>query len=190
MKPLQKLSNTNTNGINCSYRAEHIPTAQCTHIVFSVPGLKDWFNDINNYDAFNNATRPVFWSAIKALRYKENARILVSIGAFEDTSSLIGAVVSGKESIAQFSRNVVRWVLGNSLDGALFSGIFPATGRTRNAMVKLVKKMSTLFRVQKLLLGLIVNTEAEIFQRPETGTKLAHFVDLFVVKVSGTAGSL
>uniref|UniRef100_A0A1S4KSS0 Chitinase, putative n=1 Tax=Ixodes scapularis TaxID=6945 RepID=A0A1S4KSS0_IXOSC len=165
-----------------TYKVEFIPTKLCSHVVFSVPGLKDWFNDMINYDVYHNATKPVFWPAVRALRLK-GPRLLVSVGAFENVTSLIFHVANNADVTARFSRNMVRWLLGNSLDGALFTGMFPARPATRNAMVRLVKKLGSLFKVHQLQLGVVVPPKAGIFQTRNAAVKLAQFVDLLVVKV-------
>lgn len=167
-----------------AYRAEHIPTEHCTHVVFSMPGLKDWFNDLINYDVYHVATRPFFWRAVDLLLERKNAHLLVSVGAFGNVTSLMADVASSGDTMARFSRNMVRWVLGNKLDGALLAGVFPAPSNMRNAMVKLVKKLGTLFRVHHIILGLVVQPQAQLFHTHGAGVKLAHFVDLVVVMVN------
>ncbi|KAL1442136.1 hypothetical protein MTO96_030930 [Rhipicephalus appendiculatus] len=62
-----------------AYRAEHIPTEHCTHVVFSMPGLKDWFNDLINYDVYHVATRPFFWRAVDLLLERKNAHLLAQL---------------------------------------------------------------------------------------------------------------
>ncbi|KAH9362023.1 hypothetical protein HPB48_014962 [Haemaphysalis longicornis] len=167
-----------------AYRAEHIPTEHCTHVVFSMAGLKDWFNDLINYDVYHLATRPFFWKAVDLLLEKKKAHLLVSVGTFGDASRLITDVAGNSDTMARFSRNLVRWVLGNKLDGALMAGVFPAPGPLRNAMVKMVKKIGTLFRVHHLHLGLVVPPHAKLFHNRGAGVKLAQFVDVVVVMVS------
>ncbi|CAN7949819.1 unnamed protein product [Ixodes hexagonus] len=92
-------------------------------------------------------------------------------------------VANSPDVTARFSRSVVRCILGNSLDGALFAGMFPTRAVMRNAMVRVVKKLSTLFRVHQLQLGVVVPPEADLFYTQNAGVKLAQFVDLVVVKV-------
>uniref|UniRef100_A0A131YPT8 Chitinase n=1 Tax=Rhipicephalus appendiculatus TaxID=34631 RepID=A0A131YPT8_RHIAP len=167
-----------------AYRAEHIPTEHCTHVVFSMPGLKDWFNDLINYDVYHVATRPFFWRAVDLLLERKNAHLLVSVGAFGDVTSLMADVAGNGDTMARFSRNMVRWVLGNKLDGALLAGVFPAPANMRNAMVKMVKKLGTLFRVHHINLGLVVPPQAQLFHTHGAGVKLAQFVDLVVVTVN------
>lgn len=167
-----------------AYRAEHIPTEHCTHVVFSMPGLKDWFNDLINYDVYHVATRPFFWRAVDLLLERKGAHLLVSVGAFGDVTNLMADVAGNSDTMARFSRNMVRWVLGNKLDGALLAGVFPAPANMRNAMVKLVKKLGTLFRVHHINFGLVVPPQAQLFHTHGAGVKLAQFVDLVVVTVS------
>lgn len=167
-----------------AYRAENIPTEHCTHVVFSMPGLKDWFNDLINYDVYHLATRPFFWRAVDMLLEKKNAHLLVSVGAFGDVTALMADVAGNGDTMARFSRNMVRWVLGNKLDGALLAGVFPAPANMRNAMVKMVKKLGTLFRVHHINLGLVVPPHAQLFHTRGAGVKLAQFVDLVVVTVN------
>lgn len=167
-----------------AYRAEHIPTEHCTHVVFSMAGLKDWFNDLINYDVYHLATRPFFWKAVDLLLEKKKAHLLVSVGTFGDASTLITDVAGNSDTMARFSRNLVRWVLGNKLDGALMAGVFPAPAPLRNAMVKMVKKIGTLFRVHHLHLGLVVPPHAKLFHNRGAGVKLAQFVDVVVVMVN------
>lgn len=167
-----------------TYKAEYIPTEHCTHVVFCMVGLKDWFNDLINYDVYHLATRPFFWKAVDLLVEKKKAHLLVSVGAFGDASSLLSDVAGNSDTMARFSRNLVRWVLGNKLDGALMAGVFPAPAPLRNAMVRMVKKIGTLFRVHHLHLGLMVPPHAKLFHNRGAGVKLAQFVDVVVIMVN------
>ncbi|XP_064488079.1 endochitinase-like [Ornithodoros turicata] len=166
-----------------SYSPEYIPVDLCSHAVFNVEGLRDWFNDMLNYDMYQSAIRPLFFSFMQDLRKRQpSIQVYVAVGTFTNLTTAMGSVASSsRDTVPHFARNVLRWTLGNRIDGVLFGGMFPTAPDRRNAMVKLLKKTGTLFRVQRTKLGIIVPSTADVFGLRGSGKKLSSFVDLVIV---------
>lgn len=53
------------------YTVHDVPVNGCSHVVFPLHGLQDWFEDMLNFDAYNGALHPGLYKDMQYLK-KEN----------------------------------------------------------------------------------------------------------------------
>ncbi|EEC16462.1 chitinase, putative [Ixodes scapularis] len=95
---------------------------------------------------------------------------------------LVQWIGGGETAAMQFARNLIKWLLGNRLNGLMLEGVFPAPARDRSVVIKLLKKMYTLFKQAQLLL-VIVAPDYVILEHPLAfGKRLSPYLHYLVVR--------
>ncbi|XP_064488068.1 endochitinase-like [Ornithodoros turicata] len=162
------------------YSAQEIPVQLCSHLVLPVVGLGDFFSDLQNYDSLSLPPKPFHLDDFLRLRKTTpRLRLIMSVGTFHNASAFFYSVALSRDRIGVFARNLLRWLLLNNLDGIVLNGMFPAPFKMRNGMIRLLKRISTLFRHRELVL--VLPPETELIKRPLAGQKLGHFFDYAVI---------
>ncbi|CAN8018252.1 unnamed protein product [Ixodes persulcatus] len=95
---------------------------------------------------------------------------------------LVRWIGGGETAAKQFARNLMKWLLGNRLSGLMLEGVFPAPAKDRSVVIKLLKKMHTLFKQAQLLL-VIVAPDYVILEHPLAfGKRLSPHLHYLVVR--------
>ncbi|KAH9361920.1 putative chitinase 2 [Haemaphysalis longicornis] len=173
---------------NYQYTVGDVPTEACSHVVFPLHGLQDWFDDMLNYDAYQRALHPSLYEDMEYLKRNKKLQILVYADAQNGTNGRrhlldwIGSELSSEQLSMVFARNLVKWLLSNHLHGLVIEGMFPVPEPDRATMIRLLKKMHTLFKQANLLLVAVVEEESEITHRHAFGKRLSPFIDYLVIR--------
>ncbi|KAM7308727.1 putative chitinase 10 [Ixodes scapularis] len=131
------------------YTVLDVPVNGCTHVVYPLHGLDDWFEDMLNYDAYQRASHPGLYTDMQYIREQHGLPVLVYVDALHGDHGqhhLVQWIGGGETAAMQFARNLIKWLLGNRLNGLMLEGVFPAPARDRSVVIKLLKKMYTLFK--------------------------------------------
>ncbi|XP_077540955.1 chitinase-3-like protein 2 [Haemaphysalis longicornis] len=170
------------------YTVGDVPSEACSHVVFPVRGLVDWFDDVLNYDAYQPALHPALFADMNYLKRNKGLQVLVYVDAEEGPNGRrhmldwIGTETSGDQQSMVFARNLVKWLLSNHLRGMVAEGMFPVPEPDRPAMIRLLKKMHTLFKQANLLLVAAVEEESELTHTKAYGHRLSPFIDYLVIR--------
>ncbi|CAN7983399.1 unnamed protein product [Ixodes pacificus] len=95
---------------------------------------------------------------------------------------LVQWIGGGEAAAMQFARNLIKWLRGNRLNGLMLEGVFPAPAKDRSVVIKLLKKMYTLFNQAQLLL-VIVAPDYVILEHPLAfGKRLSPYLHYLVIR--------
>lgn len=170
------------------YTVGDVPSEACTHVVFPVRGLLDWFDDVLNYDAYQGAQHPALYADMSYLKRNKKMPVLVYVDAEKGPHGRrhmldwIGTEMTGEQMIMVFARNLVKWLLSNHLHGLVIEGMFPVPEPDRATMIRLLKKMHTLLKQANLILVAVVEEESELTHRRSFGKRLSPFIDYLVIR--------
>lgn len=173
---------------NYRYTVHDVPANVCTHVVFPLHGLEDWFDDMLNYDAYQRAQHPTLYGSMEYLKKKKAMQVLVYVDAEQDQHGRrhildwISSDMSSDLLSMVFARNLVKWLLSNQLHGLVVEGMFPVPEPDRAVMVRLLKKMHTLFKQANLILVAVVEEHSALTHRKAFGKRLKPFVDFLVIR--------
>lgn len=170
------------------YTVGDVPSEACSHVVFPLHGLQDWFDDMLNYDAYQRALHPTLYADMDYLKRNKKLQVLMYADAEEGANGRrhmldwIGSELSSEQLSMVFARNLVKWLLSNHLHGLVIEGMFPVPEPDRPTMIRLLKKMHTLFKQANLLLVAVVEEESELTHRRAFGQRLSPFIDYLVIR--------
>ncbi|KAL3249280.1 hypothetical protein MRX96_056084, partial [Rhipicephalus microplus] len=162
---------------NYRYTVHDVPVDVCTHVVFPLHALDDWFDDMLNYDAYQRAQHPTLYGSMKYLKKRKAMQVLVYVDAENDAHGRrhlldwIASDMSSDQLSLVFARNLVKWLLSNQLQGIVVEGMFPVPEPDRAVMIRLLKKMHTLFK-----------QNSELTHQKAFGQRLKPFVDFLVIR--------
>ncbi|XP_077486414.1 oviduct-specific glycoprotein-like [Amblyomma americanum] len=170
------------------YTVHDVPAEPCTHVVFPLHALEDWFDDMLNYDAYQRAQHPTLYADMEYLKRKKAMQVLVyadaEVGENGKRHMLdwIGGDVSSDTLSMAFARNLVKWLLSNQLHGLVVEGMFPVPEPDRATMIRLLKKLHTLFKQANLILVAVVEQDSGLTHQQSFGKRLRPFVDYLVIR--------
>ncbi|XP_042147282.1 probable chitinase 10 [Ixodes scapularis] len=175
------------------YTVLDVPVNGCSYVVYPLHGLDDWFEDMLNYDAYQRASHPGLFEDMQYLREQHGLPVLVYVDALHGDHGqhhLVQWIGGGETAAMQFARNLIKWLLGNRLNGLMLEGVFPAPARDRSVVIKLLKKMYTLFKQVWIvfadtaqLLLVIVAPDYVILEHPLAfGKRLSPYLHYLVVR--------
>ncbi|XP_075553673.1 chitinase-3-like protein 2 [Dermacentor variabilis] len=173
---------------NYRYTVHDVPANVCTHVVFPLHALEDWFDDMLNYDAYQRAQHPSLYTSMEYLKKRKALQVLVYVDAEQDHHGRrhlldwIGSDPNSEMPAMVFARNLVKWLLSNQLHGLVVEGMFPAPEPQRGVMVRLLKKMHTLFKQANLILVAVVEEYSALTHQRAFGKRLKPFVDFLVIR--------
>lgn len=173
---------------NYRYTVHDVPVNVCTHVVFPLHALQDWFDDMLNYDAYQRALHPSLYGSMEYLKKEKAMQVLVYVDAEEDGHGRrhlldwIANDMSSDQLSMVFARNLVKWLLSNRLQGLVVEGMFPVPESDRAVMIRLLKKMHTLFKQANLILVAVMEENSELTHRKAFGRRLRPFLDFLVIR--------
>uniref|UniRef100_A0A131YLA4 Chitinase n=1 Tax=Rhipicephalus appendiculatus TaxID=34631 RepID=A0A131YLA4_RHIAP len=173
---------------NYRYTVHDVPVDVCTHVVFPLHALDDWFDDMLNYDAYQRAQHPTLYGSMEYLKKRKAMQVLVYVDAENDGHGRrhlldwIASDMSSDQLSMVFARNLVKWLLSNHLHGIVIEGMFPVPEPDRAVMIRLLKKMHTLFKQANLILVAVMEENSELTHRKAFGQRLKPFVDFLVIR--------
>nr|XP_054922662.1 probable chitinase 10 [Dermacentor andersoni] len=173
---------------NYRYTVHDVPANVCTHVVFPLHALDDWFDDMLNYDAYQRAQHPSLYASMEYLKKRKALQVLVYVDAEQDQHGRrhildwIDSDLNNELLAMVFARNLVKWLLSNQLHGLVVEGMFPVPESQRGAMIRLLKKMHTLFKQANLILVAVVEEYSALTHQKAFGKRLKPFVDFLVIR--------
>ncbi|XP_064487326.1 chitinase-3-like protein 1 [Ornithodoros turicata] len=167
------------------YSVYDVPANRCTHVVYPLHGLQDWFDDMLNYDAYQSAAHPTLYSDMEYLRKNYKTKVLVYVDtrrAHPERYNLLEWVGQTESMAMLFARNLYKWLRSNRLDGVVLEGMFPTPEEERRTMSRLLKKLYTLFKQTGMTLVIVVPADIPLLRSKIHGRHLSQNVHYVAIR--------